>query len=130
MYVSTEITNFQKDLFFKEHFWSWKLSILSFILSIILPVISYSRIWNKIQSVWQHIGKNFSINEVNFRQVQWRTFSEGPSLHHNLLWTAHKIFSNFRESSPKVQQYAIISFLIHSCGLLIRVFSYFIKTFQ
>ena len=58
--ASGEITNFQNDIFFKEHCQIWRLSILfSAVLSIIVSVISYSHIWNKNRKcVWQHIRKN------------------------------------------------------------------------
>ena len=52
--------NLQRDLLFKEH--SQRLSISFSIWSIIVSVISYSHIWNKIRrSVWQHtvLGKMF-----------------------------------------------------------------------
>ena len=44
-----------------------------------------------------------------------------------LIMVAHKIFSNFRGSFPKVQRYAIIWFLIFNCGLLVRVLLLFEK---
>ena len=91
LYVSSEITKFQKDLFFKEHFWSWRFSILLSILSIIeclWSVTSISEI--KLKQVFDNIlGKMFfqlaisglgdlnpsiiwfSINEDNFWQVRW-----------------------------------------------------------
>ena len=58
IYLSSKITNFQNDLFFKGHSWVWRFCILVSILSII--VISYSHIWNKIPiSVWQNIKNMF-----------------------------------------------------------------------
>ena len=57
--VSSKITNFQKDLLFKKHSGSWRFSILLFILWIIVSVIWYSHIWNKIpKRVCQNIWKN------------------------------------------------------------------------
>ena len=99
----------------------------------------------KCQKLWQNIRKmfflnsspifldlapstiSFSISEDNLHQVRWRTFSEDPSLHHSLLyyiklWSALKIFSNFRGSFLKFQRYAII--WLYGC------FSYLRETFQ
>ena len=67
--VSGEITNFQKDLLFKEHSWRRRFSSLLSILSIVVSVISYFHIWNKIRkSVWQHtvLGKCFLNNSLVF----------------------------------------------------------------
>ena len=41
------MTNFQKDLYFKEHPWKWRFSILFSILQIIVSLISYSYIWSE-----------------------------------------------------------------------------------
>ena len=57
--ISSEITNIQEGLLFKEHSWRRRFSILFSILSIIVSVINYSYIWNKIwETVWQHFGEN------------------------------------------------------------------------
>ena len=47
--ASSEITNFLKDLFFKKHSWRRRLFISLSMLLIIVSVISYSQIWNKIR---------------------------------------------------------------------------------
>ena len=49
--ASNKMTNFQRDLFLKEHYWRWWISILFSILSIIVFVISYSHVWNKIRKL-------------------------------------------------------------------------------
>ena len=59
IYVSSEITNFQKDLFFKEHSWSRRFSILFSISSITVFMISYFHIWNKIHVFDNIFGKMF-----------------------------------------------------------------------
>ena len=105
--ASSKITNFQKDMYFKEHSWRWRLSILFSIVSITVSVISHSHIWNKIlKSVWQHIRTFFKkiaivyfwttwpnsfhnvifINQWgHFSPVSIKILSEDPSLHHSLL---------------------------------------------
>ena len=48
IYVSNEITNFQKDLFFKEHSRRQRFSILVSISLIIESVVSYSHIQRNV----------------------------------------------------------------------------------
>ena len=86
---SSEIANFQRDLFFKEHSGRCRLSILFSILSIIVSVINYSRFWNKIQKrVWQHIWKNvFWIAILYF-------WTRQPNFFHNV------IFNQWGQLSP------------------------------
>ena len=81
IYVSSKIINSQKDLFFKEHSWSRRFSILFSILSIIVFMISYFHIWNKIQRrVWQNIWKNvFEIAILYFG-------TRRPNFFHNVIF--------------------------------------------
>ena len=53
--VYYEIINFQRDLFFKEHFWRRRLSILFSILSIIVSVIRYPISKTKSEKVFDNI---------------------------------------------------------------------------
>ena len=64
----------------------------------IVSVISYPDIWNKIR-------KNVTPQSI----ISY------------LIEDCSQNFSNFRESFPKVQRYATISFLIFNSGQLIRV---------
>ena len=106
IYFSSKITNFQKDLFFKEHSWRWRFSILFSILSLIVSVINYSHIWNKIRkSAWQYtvLGKCFWTKRLN-------SF-------HNL------IFSQWGQLSViliKVHHNTIVYYIIFKCRSLTK----------
>ena len=57
--VSSEITNFQKDLFFKEYSWRQRFSISLSISSMLVSVISYFHIWKKSKKVFQRRLNSF-----------------------------------------------------------------------
>ena len=111
--ISSDVTDLQKNLFFKVHSWRRRFSILFSISSILVFLIIYFHIWNKIRkSVWQHIRKNvfwiailylwtrqpYSFHSVIFSQITFGRFGKGLFL--------------------KVRSHTIIYY----CGLLINLF--------
>ena len=111
--ISSKITNFQKDLFFKEHSWRRSFSILFSILSTKVSVIKYFHIWNKIwKSVWQHIRKNiFWIAILYF-------WTRQPNSFHNLIFNhpGQLLADSVKDFFLKVHRYIIIYY----CGLLTK----------
>ena len=119
--ISSDLTDLQKNLFFKVHSWRRRFSILFSISSILVFLIIYFHIWNKIRkSVWQHIRKNvfwiailylwtrqpYSFHSVIFNQITFGRFGKGLFL--------------------KVCSHTIIYY----CGLLINFFLILEDLFQ
>ena len=111
--ISSEITNFYKDRFFKKHSWRGRFSILFSILSIKVSVIRYFHIWNKIwKSVWQHIRKNiFWIAILYF-------WTRQPNSFHNVIFNqSGQLFADsVKDFFLKVHLYTIIYY----CWLLTK----------
>ena len=148
IYVSYEITNFQQDLLFKEHSWNRRFSVSFSILSAIVFMISYFRIWNKIRRrIWKHIWKKLFQIAILYFWKRWPNFFRNVIFNQwgqlsadsikDFFWRSTiapwSIISylivnysqNFRGSFLKVQRYPIIWFLIFSRGRLIRMFPLF-----
>ena len=110
--ASSKINNFQKNLLLKEHSWRWRFSILFSILSIIVPVISYSHTWNKKirKSVWQCI-RNFFLNSM-----MWFSIDEAA-------------FTRFNKGFfQKIHRYTIVYYIMLNFGTL-TIFSLILEDF-